>query len=280
VDEQDCIEAIFALPAPDGRFDAKTAALARRLSARRRSVILAFAPKAAGTFFRSAAVIAADGQLVRAVHAQGERDAQLYLPTFLNYFLGKVTSYTLVAHVHMQAFAANRRFIEAFDLKPIVMLRSIPDMLASYWDMLMTDPEARREGLNCRIPTAFSTLEREQQANFLIDILGPWYASYFATWLSYAEESPGRVCVLDYNAFVADPAAVLRAALAHCGIERSAKVCRTAIAESWRDRSEMRFNKGTSGRGHTYFTTEQVERLERMLSYYDLSTERHDLLVT
>lgn len=273
LDEHDIIEAIFALPAPDGRFETKTAALTRRLSVQRRAVILAFAPKAAGTFFRSAAVIAADGQLVRAVHAQGEREAQFYLPTFLDYFRGKVTPYTLVGHVHMQAFAANRHFIEAFDLKPVVMKRSIPDMLASYWDMLRNDPASRLEGLNCRIPRAFPDMTRETQAEFLIDILGPWYASYFATWLAYAEESPGRVCLLDYNAFVADPAAALRTALAHCGIVRSAKICRAAIAESWRDRGEMRFNKGVSGRGHDHFSAEQIGRLDRMLRHYDLATE-------
>ena len=275
----DIDKAIFDLPAPDGSFESATATLARRLSARRRTVILAFAPKAAGTFFRSAAVIAADGQLVRAVHAQGERDAQFYVPTFLSYYMGSVTPYTMVSHVHMQAFTANRHFIEAFDLKPIVMLRSIPDMLASYWDMLTNEPTARLEGLNCRIPRTFPELARAQQANYLIDMLGPWYASYFATWLDYAEERPERVCLLDYNAFVDDPASALRTALTHCGIERSAKVCRAAIADSWRDRDEMRFNKGVSGRGRAYFSAEQLERLEQMLGYYDLPAGHRDPLL-
>ncbi len=279
LDEHEAIDAIYTPPEADGRFDAETAQVLRRLSGRRRTVILAFAPKAAGTFFRSAAVTAADGQLVRTVHAQGERDAQLYLPTFLAYYLGRVTSDTLVTHVHMQAFTANRHVIEALDLKPIVMMRSIPDMLASYWDMLANEPEARLEGLNCRIPRAYAEMTRERQADFLIDILGPWYASYFATWLAYAEDSPGRVCVLHYDAFVADPAAALRTALAHSGMERSAKVCRGAIAENWEDRGAMRFNKGVSGRGHEYFSQAQIGRLERMLAYYDLPAARREVLV-
>ncbi len=173
LDEHDAIDAIYTPPETDGRFDAETAQVLRRLSQRRRAVILAFAPKAAGTFFRSAAITAADGQRVRTVHAQGERDAQLYLPTFLAYYLGRVTSHTMVTHVHMQAFTANRYLIEALDLKPVVMLRSIPDMLASYWDMLANEPEARLEGLNCRSPRAFADLTRERQTDFLIDMLGP-----------------------------------------------------------------------------------------------------------
>ena len=279
LDEHDAIDAIYTPPEPDGRFDAEAAALFRRLSLRRRAVILAFAPKAAGTFFRSAAISAADGQLVRTVHAQGERDAQFYLPTFLAYYLGRVTPYTMVSHVHMQAFTANRHFIEAFDLKPIVMMRSIPDMLASYWDMLANEPEARLEGLNCRIPRAFTDMPREKQADFLIDILGPWYASYFATWLAYAEDSPGRVCALHYEAFVGDPAAALRTALAHSGIERSAKVCRDAIKENWQGRNAMRFNRGVSGRGQEYFSPQHVERLGRMLAYYDVPPAQRAALV-
>lgn len=279
MNEQDAISAAFTLPTADGAFDDETLASFQRVAARRRMVVLAFAPKAAGTFFRSAAVIAADGQLMRTVHAQGERDAQFYLPTFLAYYLGKLTPHTLVTHVHMQALTANQRFIEAFDLKPVIMLRPIPDMLASYHDMLALDPAARDEGLNCRIPRRLQCMSDGEKSDFLIDMLGPWYASYFATWLGYAAEKPGRVCVLEYDAFRSDPAMTLGAALAHCGIARSQAACRDAIERSWTERGSMRFNRGVSGRGRDYFSAEQCARLDRMLSYYGLDpAQRRTLL--
>lgn len=270
-DEQACISAAFTLPDANGAFDRETEALARRLSTSRPAVVLAFAPKAAGTFFRTAAVIAADGQLIRGVHAQGERDAQFYLPTFLAYYLGKLTPHTMVTHVHMQALAANQKFIEAFDLKPVIMLRPIPDMLASYQDMLEQDPAALAEGLNGRIPPAFASWDRAQRADFLIDMLGPWYASYFATWLAYAAQAPGRVLTLTYDAFVADPAAALHSALAHAGIRRPLELCQAAVARSWSERETMRFNRGVAGRGRDYFSSEQFGRLTRMLAYYGLA---------
>ena len=52
----------------------------------RPSVVLAFPPKAAGTYLRSAAISAVGGQLVRTVQAQGGRDATFYLPTFILYY--------------------------------------------------------------------------------------------------------------------------------------------------------------------------------------------------
>ena len=52
--------------------------------------------RAAGTFLRTAAVAAIDGQLIRVVHAQGGRDGQPYLPLFIAYYLGGMGSRPLV----------------------------------------------------------------------------------------------------------------------------------------------------------------------------------------
>src|ERR1700722_10242329 len=180
--DEAAIRAAFAQPDNDGSFAGAFGAYLEELSKRRPAVIFAFPPKAAGTFLRTAAIAAIDGQLIRGVHAQGGRDGQPYLPLFISYYLGGMGSRPLVTHLHMQALPANRRFIEALDLRPIVMLRSIPDMLASYWDMLESEETALRDGLNCLFPANFPTLSRERKADFLVDILAPWYASYYATW--------------------------------------------------------------------------------------------------
>src|ERR1700761_1314594 len=111
------IDAAFAQPDTDGNFTGVFADYLRSLGMKRPVLFFAFAPKAAGTFLRSAAIDAVDGQLVRVVHAQGGRDAQLYLPIFLNYYLGGVCEGPLVAHVHMQALPANRSFLTAFGIR-------------------------------------------------------------------------------------------------------------------------------------------------------------------
>src|SRR5580700_4943405 len=144
--------AAFAPPNCDGSFEPDFAAYLKDMGSTRPTVVLAFAPKAAGTFLRSACVGAVRGAFVRTVHAQGGRDASFYLPTFLMYYAGGFPSEPLVTHVHMQALPANRHFIEAFDLKPAVMIRSIPDMLASYADMLEPNPLAPENWLNIQVP--------------------------------------------------------------------------------------------------------------------------------
>jgi len=168
----------------------------------------------------------------------------------------------------MQALPANRRFLEAFGIRPIIMLRPIPDMLASYWDMLSTSAEARAEGLNCPIPEGFAEFGTARKADFMMDIIAPWYVSYFATWLDCARQKPDDVCVLRYSDFVADPAHVLELALDHAELPRSRFVCQAALDAAWKDRSGLRFNKGASGRGAEYFSAAHIEKLARMMAYH------------
>ena len=184
------MHAIFEVPSPEGVFKPKFAAYFRALGRKRPLLLLAFAPKAAGTFFRQAAMEAlGGGRLIRFTHAQGGRDGTPYLPTFIAAYLDAQKPPS-VGHLHMQALPANRHFIDMFGLKPVIMLRDIPDMLASYWDMLDTDPVARADGLNCPIPDDFVSLSREEKADFMTDVVAPWYMSYFATWKTFHDDAP------------------------------------------------------------------------------------------
>jgi len=263
--DADAANAIFTLPRPDGSFDPDFTAYLNGLGRRRPSVLFAFAPKCAGTFLRTAAIHAVDGQLTRIVHAQGGRDGTPYLPTYILYLAGGVPQATLVAHVHMQAFAANRRFIEALDLKPVIMLRSVPDMLLSYLDMLDGGPVTPEHWLNGYIPPDFSRMDDAAKSDFVVEMLGPWYASYYATWSDYAAEAPERVCVLRYADFKSDPAAVLHTALKHSGLERTPQECREAVDLAWEERTALRFSKGEQGRGTAHFNAAQLARLESLL---------------
>ncbi|HVU21534.1 MAG TPA: sulfotransferase domain-containing protein [Rhizomicrobium sp.] len=262
------LQAIFSPLNPNGSFQPETLRHLQALGAQRPVVMLCFPPKAAGTYFRTAVYYAVDGQLVRTVHAQGGRDAQLYLPTFIGYFAGGVTPRVMVSHVHMQALPANIAFLEAFNIRPVVMMRSIPDMLASYWDMLETDPEARKDGLNCQIPENFPDLPSQTKANFLVDIMGPWYASFFATWVRYEDEYPDRALILRYSEFKSDPVQTLARALSHSRLPRSPALCRAALDKAWSERDLCRYNKGEEGRGARYFTPDHIARLRRMLGAY------------
>jgi hypothetical protein len=271
-------EAMFELPDNDGVFPERLRAYLGALGTKRPAIFLAFPPKAAGTFLRAAAVKATGGELLRTVYAQGSRDGQPYLPTFIGYYLGGFCTGPLVTHVHMQAFPPNISVLEAFDIRPIIMTRGIPDMLASYWDMLERST-AQNQGLNCTIPPDFRQLPADRKADFLVDVIGPWYASYYATWLDYAGRQSGRVCTLAYSDFIKQPAETLEKLLRHAGVPRSRAECQAAIDAVWEARNDHRFNEGTEGRSHQYFSIRHFERIGKMLSYYPSTTlQRAELI--
>jgi hypothetical protein len=277
--DQTAIEAVFDVPDNDGLFSASQQSYFRALGARRPAVFLAFPPKAAGTFLRQAVIGLTGGDLVRIVHAQGGRDAQPYLPTFLAYFHGGVCKGPMVSHVHMQALPSNVHFVEAFDLRPVIMVRSIPDMLASYCDMLDREPGALRQGLNGVVPLGWPALSRARKADFLIDMLAPWYVNFFATWFDYAARAQDRVLVLRYGDFLAAPAPALQTLLAHSRLPVSLEACEDVLEDIWFVRDTLRFNHGKEGRGADYFSPAHLAQLERLMSHHPvLDGHQADLL--
>jgi hypothetical protein len=273
------VTAAFVLPRSDGSFEPEQSAFLKTLGQRRRSVLLAFAPKAAGTFLRTALIYAVEGQLTRVIHAQGGRDGTPYLPCYLLYLGGGFPASTLITHVHMQALPANRHLVEALDLKPVIMLRSVPDMLVSYLDMIDAELASPDHWLNLAIPPSFAGWDAGRRADFLIDTLMPWYASYFATWRDFLRAAPGRVKVLRFADVRARPAEAVQAILDHSGLSCSEEMCELAVEMVWRERFESRFNRGEDGRGRNRFTADQLARIERMLfAHYGLEDWRAELM--
>jgi hypothetical protein len=265
--EDDVAHAIFSTQEVDGTFIPEVADYLKEMGQTRPSIVMAFAPKAAGTYLRTAAIAAIGGQLVRTVQAQGGRDAQFYLPTFLFYYAGGVPSRPLVTHVHMQALPANTHFIEALNLRPVIMIRPLPDMLISYLDMLEGDSQSPGNWLNIQIPPGFADFSDATKCDFIIDMMAPWYASYFATWLDYAQRD-ARVLMLDYDEFRADPLHSLECLLLHSRFQVSREACQAALNAAWDDRRGLRFHKGVSGRGQSRFTPAQMARLRYQLEFY------------
>jgi hypothetical protein len=265
--DSNAIQAVFAQPDPEGAFAGDYVTYLRSVGARRPVLFLAFAPKVAGTFFRQAAMEAVNGALFRTSHAQGGRDGTPYLPNLLACYLDKDLP-EIIVHTHMQAFIANRHILSVFGIRPVIMLRNLPDTLASFLDMLETDPVARAQCLNCVVPDNFVELSRAQKIDFLLDIIAPWYASYFASWKSFVDEEPEQVCVLRYSDFCQDPAKSVHTALAHAGFAASSDVCAAAVERVWPNRDKLRYNKGKEGRGTGYFSTSQLAEIARKLSHY------------
>lgn len=275
----EAIDVLFAMPRIDGAFENKLLAAARALGHRRPLVLLTYAPRCAGTFLRTAAIEACNGQLVRFTHAEGGRDASFYLPWLIAYFNGALTPGTAVTHVHMPAATANCHLIDAFDLHPCVMRRSIPDSLLSLLSMIEDDP-GMPIGFSFLLPTGFADMPAVKRADILIDLMGPWYAQFYASWKTYSEAQPERVLITDYADFCAAPADTLELILAHARAPQAYDTCAAALASVWTERDKFRCNRGLPHHRAAPFTAAQRARLERFVSYYSVLDPWRDVLLT
>lgn len=275
----DAINAIFTSPAIDGRFEGLLAEVAASLGRRRPLVLLAFAPRTAGTFLRTAAIEAAGGQTMRFVHAEGGRDGALYLPWLIAYFSGCLTKDIAVTHTHMPASAAARYIIDAFDMRPTFMRRSIPDSLRSLLAMI-EDDETVPVGFSFLVPPGFTQMSPQLRADIMIDFVGPWFVQFYASWKAYAEAKPERVLILDYDEFCETPADTLEQLLAHARVPQPYARCMAAIETVWEERALFRCNRGRPHRTAPPFTAAQLTRLERFAACYETLDDWRDVLLT
>ena len=89
---------------------------------------------------------------------------------------------------------ANRHFIEALDLKPVIMIRAHSRHAGVLCSTMLEDQPLRPDNwLNIQVPQHYPGFSAERKGDFMIDMIAPWYVSYFATWLDYAARRAGRV---------------------------------------------------------------------------------------
>lgn len=272
------LQSIFVLPDPDGRYTPELENYFSDIASRRKIALFSFPPKCGGTFLRSAAVAALKGQIYRACYSQGGGEMQFYLPVFLWYFCN-FDMPQMVTHVHMQARMSCRNFIRQFNMKPVTMIRSVPDMLVSCRDMFLNDPNEIRENMMCAVPEVFRIWGPEKQADFMICMLAPWYFSYLSSWITYAREEPERVLLLHFEDFRASPTDALMKSLAHFGLPQTRETCESATKLVWANRQKFRYNKGENGRGKDFFSSEHFKILEKMFAQYPALAGYHDELL-
>src|SRR5581483_3844572 len=80
--DPEATQAAFSVAACDGAYEPDFANYLAELGESRPAVVLVFPPQAAGTYLRSAAIVATSGALVRTVHDHGGLDPRFSLPTF------------------------------------------------------------------------------------------------------------------------------------------------------------------------------------------------------
>jgi len=137
-----------------------------------RHLFIACVPKSASTFLKNLLVNVTGYRDLFTVYAAGQSEHELYLPT-----LRESAHLDTVTQQHCRASDANVHLMQAFGIRPVVLVRNIFDSVMSLLDFY-------NQGAfqNSYFRADWPALDEETKIDLLIENVIPWYFQFVASW--------------------------------------------------------------------------------------------------
>ncbi|HMS43633.1 MAG TPA: sulfotransferase domain-containing protein [Pyrinomonadaceae bacterium] len=224
-----------------------------------RHIFITCAPKSGSTFLKNVLVAVTDFKDVFSVFAALQNEHELDLPQFVKF--GKENK---VTQQHARASEANIQMMQAFGVKPIVLVRNIFDSTASLLDFYT-------KGFTFSTffdKEEFLSFDDEQKIDLLIEFAIPWYFQFVASWQRAEREGRVEMLWLTYEEMIADKVSTVEKVLEFNGLDAPREIIEQKIAEIESDGEKNRFNKGVAGRGKVILSEVQKTRIANLAKYF------------
>ena len=222
-----------------------------------RHLFIACVPKSASTFLKNLLVNLTGYRDLFTVYAAGQTEHEIYLPT-----LRESAELDTVTQQHCRASDANIHLMQAFGIRPVVLVRNI-------FDSVMSQLDFYNKGAfqTSYFRADWPVLDEETKVDLLIENVIPWYFQFVASWVLAEKQQRLEIHWLSYEELVADkPASVLKV-LEFYGLGASRPGVERRIREIESEERKTRFNKGVTGRGRS-LNNRQKEQIRRLAKYY------------
>jgi hypothetical protein len=217
-------------------------------------LVLAAMPKSGSTFLSHTLCALTGYRHYYLACAYDNIEQEIYLPRVIDGFgSGRVVQQ------HFKANRPNLDVLNRFDIKPVVVVRNIFDLVASIRDHLVTE---RLDNLPSVYPSGdFLNFSSSRQLDFVIDMVVPWYQA--------EKQKEIRFLWVTYEELVADWGAGIRRVLDFSGIQKPYAAIAGAIEATRAEPKERtRLNVGVPGRADTLLSSSQRERIVHLTQYY------------
>lgn len=222
-------------------------------------LFIACAPKSGSTFLKNVLVSLTGYKDLFSVYAALQNEHELDLPQWAKF--GTLNS---VTQQHSRASEANIHLMQAFNIRPVVLVRNIFDTTISLLDFykggFTFSTYFTRED--------FLSFDQEQQIDLLIDYVIPWYFQFVASWQRVEAEKRLQVYWLSYEDMIANKPGSIEKVLNFYGLNAKRDAIESVINASESDTRSNRFNKGVAGRGKAGLTQAQKDRIIRLARHY------------
>lgn len=222
-----------------------------------KQLFIACFPKSGSTLLKKVLGEATGFGEAHFVSAYGQNEQDIYLPSLLD-----GARHDLVIQQHCRATGPNLHLLQAFGIRPIILVRNIFDVLLSLKEFFDGGAFADSFFANYRL------LSEEQRYALVVDDQAPWYMSFFAGWQRAVASGQIDGLWLTYGGFIADPRGTIEAILKFQGIAGDSTRIARALELLGRKHGDTRFNRGVAGRGSAAFSGAQVEQIRRIAAYH------------
>lgn len=223
-----------------------------------RHIFIACVPKTASTFLKNLLQNVTGYRDLFTVYAAGQSEHEIYLPT-----LRDSAHLDTVTQQHCRASDANIHLMQAFCIRPIILVRNIFDSVMSLLDFY-------NQGAfhTSYFRADWQALDEETKIDLLIENLIPWYFQFVASWDLAEKQKRLELQWLTYEELVADKAAAVLKVLKFYGLGASRTAVEQRIKQIESEGRKNRFNKGVTGRGARGLTERQKKQVERLTRFY------------
>jgi len=223
-----------------------------------RHIFIACVPKSGSTFLKNLLVNVTGYRDVFMVYAAGQSEHELYLPTLVeNARLDSVTQQ------HCRASDANVHMMQAFGIRPVVLVRNIFDSVMSLVDFYNKGAD-----YNSYFRADYQSLDDETKVLLVIDNVIPWYLQFVASWSLVEKQRRLEIFWLSYEDLIADKTSSIQNVLQFYGLGAAKRGIDQKIKQTESAERAIRFNKGVAGRGKSGLSSGQKERIRHLARYY------------
>jgi hypothetical protein len=163
-----------------------------------------------------------------------------------------------VAQHHVKLSRGTQSLIDQFDLKPIVLVRNLHDVIVSFRDHF------RNESIENSLGYVFPYMKdwpNDKLESFIVDIFTPWYINFFLSW-----KESNNLCLITYEELTENPLETICKINQHYSLGLNLHDITNAIALA--DNRFVRKNVGKPGRG-AQLNDYCKQHINIIASYYD-----------
>lgn len=223
-----------------------------------RHIFIACVPKSGSTFLKNALLSITGYRDAFMVYTPGQFEQDLYLPT-----VDSVADFDTVTQQHCRASDANVQLMQAFGIRPVVLIRNIFDSVVSLLDFYNGGAFS-----NSFFRTDYPDLDEQTRIDLLIDNFVPWYFQFVASWDLVEKRGLLDLMRLGYEDLIADKPKAVTRVLGFYGLGAPLRGIEQRISEIESDKHRTRFNKGVAGRGRSKLSDDQKHRIRKHAEYY------------